>query len=232
MRTHLTTPAGRMARLGHHARVFLLPALIVAAAPAIARADGNVILDVGMRSLDERTWDPLDNQVAEGLRFTYARSGWPVGLAFGWHTSDGEETRNEFVPDGGGGCFLLIFCYRTGDTVERTVARGSLRELSLGVDKDWVSKGSKARGFLGGGLTQVRASLDNRLAGFRDSDRSVGFWAHAGIVRSWELFDSSVQVESGVELRVLQGARLELGGERGDADYVQLGLISGIRWSR
>ena len=229
MRAHDTTPAERMAKRGHHARAFLLSALIVAAAPTPATADASVSVDVGMRFLDEETWGPLDNQVTQGLQFNYARPGWPVGLAFGWHTSDGEETESEFVPDGGVGCFL--FCFRTGERIKRTVVRSSLRELSLGVTKDWISERSTARGYVGGGVSQVRASIDSRLAGFSDSDSSAGLWAHAGILGMEQLFESKVHFEFGIELRVLQGTRFRLGGERGDADYVQLSLISGIRWS-
>lgn len=232
MRAHETIPAERVASLGHHARAFLLPALIVASAPTPAAADGSVSVDAGVRSLDEETWDPIDNQTTEGYSASYARSGWPVELAIGWHTSEGEETASEFVPDGGGGCWIpFLLCYRTGETIEHTLVRVSLKELSLGVDKSWVSSGSKARGFIGGGVSQLQMSLDNRQAGFGEDDRSAGLWAHAGIVWRWPIFEDRVHWEFGVEARALQGTSFRFGGERSDADYVQLGLLTGIRWS-
>jgi hypothetical protein len=210
----------------------LLSALIAAAAPSPAAAEGSVLLDFGFRFLNEDTWHPLDNHETHGLEVNYAAPDWPVALSLGWHASKEEVEESVFVPDGGSRCFafIFLFCSPTGDTVERVAATSTLRELSAGVMKDWISDGARVRAFIGGGLSHVEASIYSREADFSDDDGSFGAWAQAGLVGAGGASRGEVAFELGVSIRALQGTRLRFEKERGNADYVQASLISGIRW--
>jgi hypothetical protein len=218
-----------MARLAHRVPALLLPAFLMAAGGAPALAEGSFSVDLAARSLDERTWGPLHNQLSDGLRIEYARPGWPVRLSFGLHSSEEEETEGVFVPDGGVSCFL-IFCGPSGHTVRRTVLRSSIRDVTLGVDKAWGGDRTNVRAYVGGGLALVRAKLEDLHAGISDRDRSAGLWARAGIVGLQRPYPGGIYFSFGLEVSAIHGTRLDLGPGRADADYVQVGLISGIGW--
>jgi hypothetical protein len=218
-----------MARLAHRVPALLLPAFLMAAGGAPVLAEGSISFDLAARSLDERTWGPLHNQLSDGLRIEYARPGWPVSLSFGLRDSDAEKTESVFVPDGGVSCFL-IFCGPTGNTVRRPVLRSRIRDLTLGVDKAWGGETTTVRAYVGGGVALVRAKLEDFHAGFSDRDRSAGLWARAGIVGMLRPSPGWIYLSYGLEVSAIHGTRLDLGPGRADADYVQVGLISGIGW--
>ncbi len=206
-------------------RWIMLLALVPIAAAALsteALAEARVRLDLGLRFMQNSTWEGMDLQSSEGISVNYWRDNWPVELAFGVHESEGEMTESEIDPYGEGWCIPFVVCF--AGTTERTVGRSSLREFDAGVEKHWGRRpSSRVHGYLGGGPAFVKASISNDELDARDS--SLGLWARAGLLGSWPR-DGSVQFQSGLEIRALEGTRLG----SADADYVQVSWITGLRW--
>src|SRR5262245_5020704 len=117
--------------------------LVLWSTTALALAEGNASLTLGMRSLDEGIWEPVDDHVVGGVNVDFAGKGWPLHLAAGITWSDDEE--KDIVI-----CIIPIFCIPS----EEVEAKASLSELYLGVVKIW-KPGERVRLFLGGGGSMV-----------------------------------------------------------------------------
>lgn len=198
--------------------------------PTPAMAKVRARLDMGLRSMQGRVWDGMEWQGSEGGSIDYAGERWPVEIAFGMHFSEAKMKEGHFISDGGVACIIpFVLCWETGETIERTVARSSLRELSIGVEKFWGSSSSSVRGYIGGGPALVRASFSLEEPAVSARDSAVGLWARAGLLGAWPL-GASVEFHWGVELRVLEGTRLALENTTSNADYLQVGLSTGLGW--
>lgn len=110
-----------------------------------------------------------------------------------------------------------------GSADETTVAgfdvEATTGELYGGVRKTFGS--GVARPYVGGGLSFINAEVDvSGLGSFDDS--SPAAYAHAGIS-----FDVTPSFFLGLDLRLLLGSDMTIGGISGDADYTQLAVHLG-----
>lgn len=155
---------------------------------------------LGQRNLDEDYWDPLDQQVSFGFEFIGENAANWVGFEVGLMGSYNEDTEGAIDVD------------------------GSTAELYVGIHKT-LGKGS-VHPYLGGGVSWIAAEYNGSVSGLSvsDDDSSVAGYAHGGIV-----FDLSRVLSLGVDLRTLFGSDITLFGANGDADYVQLAVVMGVR---
>jgi hypothetical protein len=187
---------------------FMLLGLSVALLPSPALAGGNVNFTYGARSLDDDSWEPIDEQDAFGLTFDFGAEGWPVNIAVGFFESSDEDTTASFP--------IL------GDVD----VEGEVSEYSLGVHKVWETR-SAARPFLGGGLTRVEAdaTLDSILGSIDDDDSSTGLYIEGGL-----FFRIAQVLNLGFHARLVEGTDVTVFDVDGDADYYQLGALIGFGW--
>jgi hypothetical protein len=186
----------------------LIVLIVIAAAPALAEGNANFLL--GMRQLDEDTWDPLDQQGVFGVTVDFGGADWPIHLETGFYGSSDKED---------------VF----DDTI---LVEGDLKvdvvEVFFGVNKTWDSSGS-IRPFVGGGLASAGASIevDTPFGDVDDDDSSLGAYAHGGVF--WRL---GQRFNIGFDARFLTGTDLTVFDEDVDVDYLQAGLVLGFGWPK
>jgi len=214
-----------------------LCAAAAAAAPP-ARAEGNVGVVLGARSLsDDGVWkegDPFDLDLSKqgviGITADLGKPRWPVRVSVGFFQSrakdeDSTRTRVSFPSTGP---------FQADVDLE---LEATLSELSFGVQKGW-GRFSAVRPFVEGGLAMTRATLQTavRIRGtsrvFKGSedeqDTGIGFYLRAGVL--WRL---GSRFNLGVDARAVLGDKIEDSGLRpidGNADCVQAGLVLGWGW--
>jgi opacity protein-like surface antigen len=164
-------------------------------------------LSLGVRSLDQDDWSPVDDQGVIGLEFVHEDPGSAVGFEVGLF---GSGKTKENVPVGGGG------------TID---VRGRTREISAGVHKTFSAPGETIHPYVGAGLAAIRAELrgNGASSSAEDDDRSGGLYVHGGVD-----FDIGQNLFLGVDLRLLGGTDITLFGANGTADYAQLALVFGV----
>jgi hypothetical protein len=96
---------------------------------------------------------------------------------------------------------------------------GRTGELYGGIKKTFGE--DVVRPHLGMGLSVINA--EGEVAGFDDDDSAIGVYAHGGIA-----FFPSESFFVGLDLRILYGGDLELGGSDVEPNYGQLALILGF----
>ena len=106
------------------------------------------------------------------------------------------------------------------DTVAGFDVEGSTSELYGGVRKSFLE--GSVHPYVGGGLAFINGSVEVSGVG-DDDDSSPAAYAHGGVD-----FAVSELVHLGLDLRVLFGSELTIGGVDGDADYGQLALTLGF----
>lgn len=176
--------------------------------PALAGGNANFLL--GVKSLDEDDWRPVEDQAAFGAEVTFGKETWPVWIALDYFESFKEE---EDVPIDLGG-FVIV----------RDVEGGTM-ELDLGVRKIWGQrwgKERKTRPYLGGGVGLNGARFDADVVS--DEDYSIGLWAGGGIF--WRL---GSRFNIGATARWSK-AQVALFGEDGEAGGLTYGLLLGWGW--
>jgi hypothetical protein len=178
-----------------------LIAFAVAASPALAGGNANGIL--GIRTLDEDDWEPIETQGVFGVNVDIGGKSWPVHIEFGSHFSGAEED------DG---------------AVELT---GGMFELHVGVMKDWALS-SGTHPFVGGGLALISAAAELEGPGnvsVDDDDQTGGVYVHGGVF--WRL---GGHFNLGIDGRITAGGDADLFGGEVSTNYWQLGLILGGGW--
>ncbi len=103
--------------------------LCLAAAPALAGADFNIIY--GTKSMED-AWAPFEDQQSLMGQLTVGDDNWPVYLAVDFLLSD-ESAQGEFYNE------------------------GSTRELAVGARKIWDH--SRVRPFIGAGITRIEGEF-------------------------------------------------------------------------
>jgi hypothetical protein len=191
-------------------RGFTVPLIVLAALllPSTAHAAGDVNFSYGWRSLDDDTWDPVDEQDVFGVTVDFGGPEWPVNLAVGYYESEDE------------GALASVPVFGDVDV------EGEVSEWSLGAHKVWRLQGPP-RPFLGGGLTRVtgEARLESVLGSAEEDDDSTGVYIEGGV-----FFRFAEVVNVGFHARVVEGTDVTLFGVDGDADYYQLGVLFGFGW--
>lgn len=201
-------------------RFALAVALIALAAsvPAPAAAGGNANFNLGSRGLDEDFWGGAEEQGVFGVQVDFGPDKWPVSVALGL---SGSATENDE--------FACQFC----ETPElegpglgvRTLTSGVF-EFSAGVL--WRRRTErKTIPYVGGGLAFMAVGQEVSRGAFKvdDDDSTVGVYVNGGVY--WRLGKA---FNIGIDARVVTGTSIELFGEKGDANYGQLGLILGWGW--
>ncbi|HEV8337958.1 MAG TPA: hypothetical protein VGR67_16225 [Candidatus Polarisedimenticolia bacterium] len=192
----------------------LLGFAALAPAEALAQAEGNVNVQIGLRTLDREPWGEVDDQWAWGVQADFGSGRWPVHVQVGLHASEREKRRTS--------CFVW-FC-----DVGGVELKGTLQEASLGVVKIW-SPGERVRPFLGAGGEVVNAELKDRRTGVDHEETSAAAYAAGGVF--WQTPKSArVRLNSGVEAKIVLGAHLKIDGAEESADYYQLAYLIGVGW--
>ena len=192
----------------------LLAFAALAPAETLAQAEGNVNVQIGLRTLDREPWREVDDQWAWGVQADFGSASWPVHLQVGLHASEREKRRTS--------CFVW-FC-----DVGRVELKGTLQEASLGVVKIW-SPGERVRPFLAAGGELVNAELKDRKTGVDHEETSAAAYAAGGVF--WQTSKSArVRLNSGVEARIVLGAHVRIDGTEESADYYQLAYLIGVGW--
>lgn len=122
---------------------------------AVAADVTNFSVLVGLRSLDEDDWKPVEDQLAIGVEVDQ----YDPNDAFGW------EVGIQYSSDDG--------------SVLGTDVGGSMTEFSFGIRKTFMTSG-RFHPYLGGGLAAVRAESDI-TGGSSDQDNSPGGYVHGGV---------------------------------------------------
>jgi len=153
----------------------------------------------GERELDEDDYEPVEDQTA-------------VGLAFSWEPED----------SGLGGEFG-VYRSEEDDELGSLEAEASTTELFGGVRQNFG--GEALRPFVGAGVSWIESKVEIDDGGNSDSDddSGAGLYVHGGL-DAW----ISPQVALGVEYRMLLGTDLTLFGEDTDADYGQVTFSIGF----
>jgi hypothetical protein len=196
--------------------LFVMVLVTTTAFMSTARAEGNANFILGLRLLDEEFWQPVDDQLSIGVNVDWGSVGDPIRLAAGLHYSEDKEI--------GPGPGLFGFL----STV--TEAKGSILEVSFGIEKIWINRRSSVRPYIGGGLAWVNADYEVVRTGIRASDSSAGYYVHGGIFWATRPHGPEVSFNYGFELRMVGGTDIDLGGLSADADYLQLGFLFGLGW--
>jgi len=184
-----------------------LIALVVASLGGAVLAGGNATFVLGVRSLDEDDWDPIETQRLGGTTVDFGREGWPVHLAIGVYTSRNEDV----VTEPGFGSVEI---------------EGTLEELSFGVHKTF-EPGRNVRPFLGGGVSSLTASLEIDALGERleEDDRSFAIYGQGGVY--WRI---GSRFNLGLDVRMVTRSDMSIEGIEFDSDYTQVGLLLGWGW--
>ncbi len=185
-------------------------------APALTRAEGNVNFTLGLRELDDDFWHPVDDQLSLGVNVDWGRPGWPVRLSVGLHLSEDEEL-------GPGPGLFNFFSF----AVE---AKGSIKEMSVGVEKIWIPRESTARPFIGGGVDYLKVRIREARTGLDERDDSIGYYLRGGVFWATGQDRPGPLLNYGFDIRLLAGTDIEFRGVKGDADYVQYGFLFGVGW--
>jgi hypothetical protein len=184
----------------------LCTVLLALTSPVLAEGSANFI--IGQRTLpDEDLWNRHEDQPAFGARVSVAGEDWPVFLAIGAHYSY-DKTSETFFGFG---------------TVDFS---GSVSEVSLGALKEWkMSHGF--RPFVEGGIAAVAGHLAASGPGFHfsETDTAIGIYGAGGVY--WRI---GSRLNVGIDVRALRRAKIRIDEVRGEADYLQYGLLVGWGW--
>jgi len=176
----------------------VLAGLVAMCAGGNARADKAFGFTLSHRNLDEDLWRSLDDQFSIGFHFDFGKRR--IHHVFSLLASDK------------GGCSSICF--------GRPDSEGSIAELSYGVIFSRFT--GKFQPYIGGGISFVNAGVDWNEVGrdFDDEDTSAGWYLAGGL--AWRV---ASKLQLGVDVRQLGGTEIELGPDRGDADYLQIGAL-------
>lgn len=198
-------------------RVFILIFIFVFSiggiSPALAEEErwtGNVNFFLGIKTLDDDDWEPIEEQGEAGISVDFRQQSWPINLVVEYlHSASDEE---DAVVCDSLGCFNLE-------------AEGETSEVNIGFRKIWDSDHT-VRPFLGGGVSFMKAEFTLSALGVEvsASDSGMGFWLGGGVY--WTLSD---HFNLGLEAK-LSTADVNFEGIESDAGGFHLGLLAGYHW--
>ena len=178
-------------------------ALLALALPSISSAEvhGNVNLFLGMKTLSDGDWEPIEDQPEFGVLTDWGAKEWPIHIAADVLFSSDDEDIGGVDVD------------------------GETFELALGVRKVWYQN-DRFRPYVGGGLDVVQAEVEfeGSFGSVDDDDTGIGAWVDGGIVwRIGEVF----QIGAGLRYSY---AEVELFEEDLKAGGLHYGLVAGFGW--
>ncbi|MBU2489550.1 MAG: porin family protein [Proteobacteria bacterium] len=186
--------------------------LVLGAVPAANAGDwtGNVNVLLGSKAMEEKDWEPLDEQAEFAIRVDFRKKEWPVNLAVDLVGSYAEDDGYYLFPGVGPAWANLEL---------------STAEWNLGLRKIWENF-PHVRPFLGGGLAIIRAKTEVSALGVsvdRD-DTGVGYFLDGGVF--WTL---SEHFNLGVDLRY-SWAEVSWDNWEGNAGGGHAGIMAGYHW--
>ena len=193
------------------ALAFALALASCAAAPSAQRPPRNptpaskMNFYLGVRTLDEDDWEPVEDQGALGIEFVHEPPDSAVGFELGLFIS-GDEEEGVLIP---GPVFVDV--------------EGETGEVSVGVRKTFEVDEGPVRPYIGGGVSAIRAEFDGDV--LSDDDTSGGLYVHAGVD-----FEIGPAFLLGFDLRYLGATDIDLFGVDGSANYFQFAMFFGFRF--
>ncbi len=194
-----------MIRTGVFALSFLSLFLFSLLAPLPSALAGDVNVFLGVKSLEEGDWAPLDSHTELGIQGSWGPPTWPVAIATDLYGS--VDSQDVLGVD----------------------FSASTAEINLGVRKIWRTGGKqRVRPYIGGGIAFVSGTLEAAAGGIKvsDEDNGTGAWVGGGIF--WRLGPS---FNLGVDLRG-STATIDLYGAEGEAGGGHFGVIAGFGWPK
>ena len=167
---------------------------------------GNLNVILGLKSLDEDDWSPVDDHLMYGILLDFRPKKWPLNIAIDWLQSGDEERKCTFFS-----------C--------STVAEADTREIGIGIRKIWVLP-SGARFYIGGGVAFINGEF-SKPAPYRietDNDDGTGYWINAGLGSTF-----GGPFNFGFDFRYSQ-ADITLFGEDLNAGGFNAAVLFGIHW--
>jgi len=165
---------------------------------------GAILFHAGERELRDEVWEPVERQTALG--FTIAAASFEEGLGMQFQYFEGRGDADEDEPGSG-----------VGSSTSRH------HEVGFGL---WlpIETHTPLMPYVGFGALRMWARFESAPPGIvaHSDDVSNGGFANAGL-----LFRIGAHLVLGVEARVVFGTRLEIQGERVDADYGQVSAVLG-----
>jgi len=146
--------------------VVLFSLLFLSAFSLAAHAEvvGNIYFSYGKKTLDDKDWDPFEDQKQIGLHFDGGSSEWPIGMSAAFLVSSDEQNL-------GGGLDSEVV----------------IMEARLGVNKTW-HPAPQLHLILGGGLSFIQAEIKTELnsnifpgAYLTFGDEGIGHWLSGGL---------------------------------------------------
>ena len=171
--------------------------------------NGNVVLFLGSKVLDDRDW-LADAHGEVGLLFDFGRSDWPVNIVINMMSSRGEFTGLVYDPGIG-----IIYAEEEVTT----------RELNLGV-RHYFDVGTNMRPYFGGGLALISLEADGRTdygAWWHEEGKGSGIWLNGGIKWDFNAFNIGFDIRSSVA-----DVALDAGDYSGGGGHA--GLVLGTHW--
>jgi hypothetical protein len=172
-----------------------------ASSAVFAKAEGDVNFFLGIKTLDEDDWEPIEDQGAFGAEISIGQDTWPVMIAIDPFFSGAKD--DEFGFD----------------------LKGATSELAIGVRKIWNV--DNVHPYVGGGPSLLSASLEVENpfgADVDDDDTTLGWWLGGGVF--WRLgsrFNIGIAARFSSGEVTLFDVDLEAGGLQG-------GLLLGWGW--
>jgi hypothetical protein len=159
----------------------------------------SVRFGAGRRTLDESTWDPVQRQLAIAFELVREPPEAVLGLEAGVQL--GMDTETRLVPSLG----------------EADVTAASI-EFSVGLHKTFLRDGL-IQPHLGGGIAYTYAYYESvsTSGSLEDEDQSIGAYVHGGV-----LYRLGSRGGIGLDVRSLLATDMDLYGESGNADYLQV----------
>ena len=176
------------------------------ASPAEYRSS-RIDVHLGIRSLDEDAWSPVEDQATIGIDYVHEGRDAPIGFEFAFFASRDYRIDVALGPA----------------TVD---VSGETQELAAGVRKTFL-KDARIHPYLGGGVSAIRAQIHGESSGTSasDDDVSAGLYLHGGLD-----FDLGRSFVLGLDLRFLGATDVRLLGTDGTADYTQGTFFLGWRF--
>ena len=177
-------------------------AVMAGASPAVwAKAEGHVNFFLGVKTLDEDDWQPIEDQGALGAEISIGQDTWPIFIAIDPFFSGGTEEEAGFD------------------------LTGATSELAIGVRKIWNV--DNVHPYVGGGPSLLSGSFEVETpfgADFDDDDTTLGWWLGGGVF--WRL---GSRFNIGVAARFSRG-EVTLFDVDVQAGGLQGGLLLGWGW--
>jgi len=185
--------------------LFLPLFLFTLLAPIPPAQAGDLNLFLGVKSLNEDDWTPLDSHTELGLQGSWGPPEWPVAIATDIYGS-----------------------FDSQDLLGIDIS-ASTAEINLGVRKIWrTGSQQRVRPYIGGGIASISGTFEAESGGVKVSDdgSGVGAWLGGGIF--WRLGPS---FNLGMDLR-LSTATINLYGVERNAGGGHFGVIAGFGWPK